>query len=79
MVLLFHVVNYSSSLARLVERAAITKDTATTYLSCVRVLSDRVKEGGEKEIGAALRERVKDLVQLRKYINAIRKYEEIVL
>lgn len=73
------MVNYKLALARLVEKAAITKDTATTYLSCVRVLADRVQEGGEEEIGGALRGMVKELVQLRKYINAIRKYEEIVI
>lgn len=77
--MVFNVVAYSQALTRLVERAEITKDTAATYLSCVRLLADLVRDGGEKEIGSALRERVKDLRQLRKYINAIKKYQEIIL
>lgn len=70
---------FSATLNKLVAKGELTKDTADTYLGCMKRIFEKADDFSPESIKRVLANTVKTKAELIKYVSAIRKYEHEVI
>lgn len=76
--MIFNMLDFARKIDILLNEKEITQDTAITYSNCLKILNREIMTD-RKDIEKAIMDIASNRGLVRKYVNAIRKYENIVL